>query len=290
MKSSSASLLVAPNFNRDEYIQVTPQIAHWDHLSFAARRMTLGQKWDFQTGENEFALVVLGGSCQVTSNRGNWTDVGRRPNVFAGMPYTLYLPAETRFTLQATSEHLDIAYGWSIARAMYPARLVKPVEVEIEIRGGGNVTRQINKMIPPGFPCSRLVVVEVYTPSGNWSSYPPHKHDEHIVDQAGNVLEADLEEIYFYKIDRPEGFAYQRIYTPDRSIDELILARDNHLVLSPQGYHPVVAAPGYNCYYLNMLAGSAQSLAATDDPEHTWVKGTWKEKDPRLPLVSMDME
>lgn len=290
MKSSSASLLVAPNFNRDEYIQVTPQIAHWDHLSFAARRMTLGQKWDFQTGENEFALVVLGGSCQVTSNKGNWTDVGRRPNVFAGMPYTLYLPAETRFTLEATSKHLDIAYGWSIAHDMHPARLVKPDEVEIEIRGGGNVTRQINKMIPPGFPCSRLVVVEVYTPSGNWSSYPPHKHDEHIVDQAGTVLEADLEEIYFYKIDRPEGFAYQRIYTPDRSIDELILARDNHLVLSPQGYHPVVAAPGYNCYYLNMLAGSAQSLAATDDPEHTWVKGTWKEKDPRLPLVSMDME
>ena len=114
--------------------------------------MTLGQKWDFQTGENEFALVVLGGSCQVTSNKGNWTDVGRRPNVFAGMPYTLYLPAETRFTLEATSKHLDIAYGWSIAHDMHPARLVKPDEVEIEIRGGGNVTRQINKMIPPGFP------------------------------------------------------------------------------------------------------------------------------------------
>jgi 5-deoxy-glucuronate isomerase len=110
------------------------------------------------------------------------------------------------------------------------------------------------------------------------------------VDAAGNVLEADLEEVYFYKIDRPEGFAYQRIYTPDRHIDELILARDSHLVLSPQGYHPVVAAPGYNCYYLNMLAGSAQSLAATDDPEYSWVKETWKEKDPRLPLVSMDME
>jgi 5-deoxy-glucuronate isomerase len=152
------------------------------------------------------------------------------------------------------------------------------------------VTRQINKMIPPGFSASRLVVVEVYTPSGNWSSYPPHKHDEHIVDSAGNILEADLEEVYFYKIDRPEGFAYQRIYTPDRKIDELILARDSHLVLSPQGYHPVVAAPGYNCYYLNMLAGSAQSLAATDDPEHTWVKQTWKAKDPRLPIVSMEME
>jgi 5-deoxy-glucuronate isomerase len=252
--------------------------------------MRHGDKWDFETSENELALVVLGGTCEITSNKGSWIGVGRRSNVFSGMPYTLYLPSRTSFTVQANSAELDIAYGWCLAKEMYPARLVKPAEVEIEIRGGSNVTRQINKMIPPGFPASRLVVVEVYTPSGNWSSYPPHKHDEHIVDQAGNVLEADLEEIYFYKIDRPEGFAYQRIYTPDRKIDELILARDSYLVLSPQGYHPVVAAPGYNCYYLNMLAGSAQSLAATDDPEHAWVKETWKDKDPRLPLVSMDME
>lgn len=290
MQPRSVSLLVPPNFSQNEYIHVTPESAGWDHLSFAARRMIRGDRWDFETGENELALVVLGGTCQVTSNVNHWMEVGRRPNVFAGMPYTLYLPPGTRFTVEVTSAQLDIAYGWALAKESHPARLVKPAEVEIEIRGGGNVTRQINKMIPPGFPASRLVVVEVYTPSGNWSSYPPHKHDEHIVDAVGNVVEADLEEVYFYKIDRPEGFAYQRIYTADRRLDELILARDNHLVLSPQGYHPVVAAPGYNCYYLNMLAGSAQSLAATDDPEHTWVKETWKEKDPRLPLVSMEME
>ncbi len=290
MQSRASSLLIVPDFNHREYLRVTPDSAHWDHLSFAARRMKRGDTWDFETHENELALVLLGGTCQVTSNMGSWTDIGRRPNVFAGMPYTLYLPPKTRFTVQATSAELDIAYGWCIAQEAHLARLVKPAEVEIEIRGGGNVTRQINKMIPPGFPASRLVVVEVYTPSGNWSSYPPHKHDKHIVDETGNLLEADLEEIYFYKIDRPEGFAYQRIYTPDRKIDELILAKDSHLVLSPQGYHPVVAAPGYNCYYLNMLAGSAQSLAATDDPAHTWVKETWTEKDPRLPLVTMDME
>jgi 5-deoxy-glucuronate isomerase len=290
MPSDLSSLLIAPDFSADEYVRVTPDSARWDFLSFAARRMTRGGTWEFETQENELALVLLGGVCRVTSNVGDWPQLGRRPNVFAGMPYTLYLPPGTRFTVEATSEHLDIAYGWCAAREAYPARLVRPAEVEIEIRGGGNVTRQVNKMIPPGFSASRLVVVEVYTPSGNWSSYPPHKHDEHIVDQAGNVLEADLEEVYFYKIDRPEGFAYQRIYTPDRTIDELILARDSHLVLSPQGYHPVVAAPGYNCYYLNILAGSAQTLAATDDPEHTWVKETWKEKDPRLPLVSLDME
>ena len=290
MHSISASLLVAPNFSNAEYLHVTPRSAGWDHLSFGARQMKRGDRWEFETQESELALVVLGGTCRVTSNAGTWEQVGRRPNVFAGMPYTLYLPPGTRFTVEATGDGLDIAYGWALARERHSARLVTPAEVEIEIRGGGNVTRQINKMVPPGFPASRLVVVEVYTPSGNWSSYPPHKHDEHIVDAAGNVLEADLEEVYFYKLDRPEGFAYQRIYTPDRTIDELILARDSHLVLSPQGYHPVVAAPGYHCYYLNMLAGSAQSLAATDDPEHTWVKETWTGKDPRLPLVSMEME
>ena len=290
MQSAPPSLIVPPNFNHDEYIHVTPQSAGWDHLSFAARQMKRGGTWDFETHDNELALVVLGGVCEITSNIGKWTDVGRRPNVFRGMPYTLFLPPGTRFSVEAKSQHLDIAYGWCAAKEAHPARLVKPAEVEVEIRGGDNVTRQINKMIPPGFPASRLVVVEVYTPSGNWSSYPPHKHDEHIVDASGKILEADLEEVYFYKIDRPEGFAYQRIYTPDRKLDELLLARDSHLVLSPRGYHPVVAAPGYNCYYLNMLAGSAQSLAATDDPDYAWVKETWKEKDPRLPLVSLDME
>ena len=290
MQANSCSLLIVPDFHAAEYVHITPRSAQWDYLNFAARQMKRGKMWHFETHENELALVVLGGVCEVTSNIGKWTDVGRRPNVFRGMPYTLYLPPETRFTVEAKSEQLDIAYGWCVAKAAHPARLVKPAEVQVEIRGGGNVTRQINKMIPPGFPSSRLVVVEVYTPSGNWSSYPPHKHDEHIVDKAGTVLEADLEEVYFYKIDRPEGFAYQRIYTPDRKIDELLMARDSHLVLSPQGYHPVVAAPGYNCYYLNMLAGSAQSLAATDDPDHTWVKETWTDKDPRLPLVTMEME
>ena len=290
MQSNLCSLLIAPDFSRQEYVQITPRSAHWDYLNFAARQMYRGRMWHFETHENELALVVLGGTCEITSNIGKWTDVGRRPNVFSGMPYTLFLPPETRFTVEAKSEHLDVAYGWCVAKEAHPARLVEPAEVQVEIRGGGNVTRQINKMIPPGFPSSRLVVVEVYTPSGNWSSYPPHKHDEHIVDKEGNLLEADLEEVYFYKIDHPEGFAYQRIYTPNRKFDELLMARDSHLVLSPQGYHPVVAAPGYNCYYLNMLAGSAQSLAATDDPDHTWVKGTWKDQDPRAPLVSMEME
>ena len=285
MSPYHSPLLILPDFDHPEYIRINPASAGWDYLHFVARQMQKGEAWSFETGECELALVVLGGVCSVVSNRGNWRDIGRRANVFEGMPYTLYLPPQTTFALTASSERLDIAYGWCPAGDEYPARLVTPSDVQIEIRGGGNATRQINKMIPPGFACSRIVVVEVYTPSGNWSSFPPHKHDQHRLDEQGNLIEADLEEIYFYKIGRPEGFAYQRIYTADKKLDELILVRDSHLVLSPEGYHPVVAAHGYDCYYLNMLAGSAQSLAASDDPDYAWVKQTWNEKDPRLPLV-----
>jgi 5-deoxy-glucuronate isomerase len=290
MSPYRSPLLVAPDPGSQAYLRVTPASAGWEHLSFSAHRLEQRQRFEWDTGEHELALVVLGGQCAVSSNRGEWPEIGRRPNVFGGLPYTLYLPRRTRFRVEAASPTLDFALGWCRVESDHPPRLVRPREVEIEIRGGGNATRQINKMIPPGFDCARLVVVEVYTPSGNWSSYPPHKHDQHRVDENGGLLEADLEEIYFYKIDRPEGYAYQRVYTDDRSLDELILVRDSHLVLSPRGYHPVVAAHGYNCYYLNVLAGSAQSLAASDDPAFAWVKDTWTTKDPRLPLVTMDME
>jgi 5-deoxy-glucuronate isomerase len=248
------------------------------------------QRWTTQTAENELALVILGGVCTVSSDCGAWPSIGRRQDVFNGLPYTLYLPRQTEFTVEALSSQLDIAYGWCRATSDHPPRLVRPQEVEIELRGGGNASRQINKMIPPGFACSRLVVVEVYTPSGNWSSYPPHKHDQHLVDAGGNLLEADLEEVYFYKFNRPEGYAIQRIYTGDGRLDELILARDSCLVLSPEGYHPVVAAHGYTAYYLNMLAGSAQSLAASDDPNYAWVKASWSAMDARLPIVHLGME
>jgi 5-deoxy-glucuronate isomerase len=284
------SLLVKPSTDSSEYVRLSPEQAGWDLLHFAARRLVRGEKWGHTTGENELALVLLGGRCDVRSSQGQWSKVGRRPDVFSGMPYALYLPRRTEFQVEAVSESLDVAYAWCATDQDHPARLVTPEQISVEIRGGGNATRQINGIILPGFNCHRLVSVEVYTPSGNWSSYPPHKHDEHRVDENGDLVEADLEEVYFYKIDKPEGYAIQRIYTTDGRRDELILARNNHLVVSPEGYHPVVSAHGYTTYYLNFLAGSAQSLASTDDPEFVWVRGTWTEKDPRLPVVSLEME
>lgn len=286
-------LLVTPSIESGalgEYIRVTPETAGWEHLSFAARRMAQGDRWTLQTGDFEYALVILGGVCSVESDRGSWPAIGRRPDVFSGMPYTLYLPRHTRFTVTADSHALDLAYGWTPSDRDYPAQLVTPEQVTIELRGGGNASRQINGMLPPGFNCHRLVVVEVYTPSGNWSSYPPHKHDVHREDAAGAILEADLDEIYFYKLDMPNGYAYQRVYTAGGELDELLIARDNNLVMVPEGYHPVVSAHGYTTYYLNFLAGSAQSLANSDDPTYAWVKESWAGLDPRLPIVDMDME
>ena len=289
MSSKDSPLLVKPDLSRQEYITVTPESAGWEHLSFKAIHLMAGEVWSFDTGNNELALIILGGKVDVVSDKGEWSNLGSRKDVFSGMPTTLYLSRQTRFTVTAVSTTADFACGWAAAATDHPACLIEPKDVNIELRGGENASRQINQMIPPGFDCERLVVVEVYTPSGNWSSYPPHKHDVRRVDADGKLIEADLEEVYFYKIDRPEGYAYQRIYTDDRGLDELILVKDNHLVLSPEGYHPVVAAHGYNAYYLNILAGTDQSLASADDPAYAWIKDTWKEKDARLPLVSLKM-
>jgi 5-deoxy-glucuronate isomerase len=277
-------------------VEVTPESAGWQHINFQVRRLQTGQSWSFASGENELALVVLGGHLNVASNRGEWKNIGSRENVFAGLPSALYLPRRTEFTVSATDKPVEFAVAWAATDCDNSPQLITPADINTEIRGGDNATRQINQIIPPRFGCDRLVLVEVYTPSGNWSSYPPHKHDVHWADSAGKLAQADLEEIYFYKIDKPEGYAFQRIYTDESSplhragypIDAVVLARDNDVVLIPEGYHPVTSAPGYTTYYLNVLAGSAQSLAASDDPRYAWVKESYKSRDPRVPLYPVN--
>jgi 5-deoxy-glucuronate isomerase len=251
----------------------------YEYLAFENVKLVAGERYEGETAERELAIVVLGGRCSVESSRGEWRNFGGRAHVFDGKPYTLYLPPHTSF--QASTETgCDLALCYSKAEEEHEARLVTPEEVQVEIRGGGNATRQIHHMIRPEFPAHRLLVVEVYTPAGNWSSYPPHKHDVHNPPQ-----EVDLEEIYYYRIRGSQGYAIQKVYTKDRRIDATLTVRDGELVLVPEGYHPVVAAHGYDVYYLNALAGSARSMAASDDPDYAWVRGEWRERDPRLPLV-----
>ena len=274
-------LLIKPNplAESGESLCITPESVGFDYLTFRIRRMLRGEDFSSETAACELGIVILGGRCSVESADGSWRDLGSRANVFAGMPTVLYLPIDTSFNVRAETD-CELAFCFSRAEEKFPARLITPQEVEIEVRGGANATRQINHILKPDFPAQRLLLVEVYTPSGNWSSYPPHKHDVHKPPD-----EVDLEEIYYYKIDRPEGYAIQRVYTSDGRIDQTLTVRDGEMVLIPEGYHPVVAAHGYNVYYLNALAGSARSMAASDDPDYAWVRQSWEDQDPRVPLV-----
>ena len=267
-------LLVRPEINPRDI-----ETFGYEYLGFRNLRLARGAQFSENTAGRELAMVLLGGECSVQSSAGEWSSIGGRENVFAGLPHALYLPPETQFQIAGGTD-CDVALCYCAASRKYPARLITPADVDVEIRGGGNATRQINHIVKPDFPADRLLIVEVYTPSGNWSSYPPHKHDVH-----NPPAEVDLEEIYYYRVDQPAGYAIQKVYSADRRIDQTLTVRDGDLVQVPEGYHPVVAAHGYNVYYLNALAGSARSMAASDDPDYAWVRATWREQDPRLPLV-----
>ena len=293
IRDKKCRLLVKSSSSEVEYQHITSHEAGWEYLNFTARIVNPGEKWMGETGNNEYLFVLLGGNFNARTSAGNWTTSNGRRNVFSGLPHALYLPMNTEFEITPSGGLLDIACGWCRAEEKFPAKFITPsdvVDMEIEFRGGDNASRQINRILPPGSPCSKLVCVEVYTPSGNWSSFPAHKHDSRKKDPAsGAVTEADLEEIYFYKISKPQGFAIQKIYNDDRSLDEIAEPHNNDVVLIPEGYHPVVAGHGYNVYYLNFLAGSDQSLASSDDPDHKWIYGTWKGMDPRVPVVTIEM-
>jgi 5-deoxy-glucuronate isomerase len=285
--------LLKKSVNAQVYQEISSDEAGWSLLNFKAGIIDPHLRWAGNTGSSEYLFVLMGGNFEAVTTAGTWKTKNGRRDPFSGLPHALYLPPDTDFEIIPVGGSVDIACGWCPAEEIYPPGFITPTDVEemgIELRGGDNASRQINRILPPGSRCNRLVCVEVYTPSGNWSSFPAHKHDKRRIDPVtGKVIEADLEEIYFFKTDKPQGFAYQKIYNDDRSLDELVEAHNNDLVLVPEGYHPVVACHGYNIYYLNFLAGTDQSLASSDDPDHKWIYGTWKGMDPRLPMVTAEM-
>jgi 5-deoxy-glucuronate isomerase len=257
-----------------EWEQVTPESAGWSYLYFGVRRAPFSSA----TGEVEIALVPLSGRCRIEADGESW-ELGGRESVFAGMPWALYLPRDTSYRVEGDAE---LAICGARCEARREPVLVRPEDVEVEVRGAGNATRQINHIVKPEFPAERLLVVEVFTPAGNWSSYPPHKHDEDR--PPGEVV---LEETYYFRTAAPEAFAVQRLYSPRHGLDVTETVRDGDLMLVPYGYHTTAAAHGYDLYYLNALAGDRRSMAAADDPALHWVRAAWDElaPDPRVPLV-----
>jgi 5-deoxy-glucuronate isomerase len=273
-------------------VGVWPERAGWRYLEFGVRQVpATGGRIRVPDGRHELCLVVLAGhDVTVTDTDGTSWILQGRESVFDDLPSALWLPF---------SPYLDVSVGRmpssgpaTIAWARAPRSdrdgvatepiVITPDDVTVEVRGAGNATRQINHIIDPTFPADRLELVEVLTPSGNWSSWPPHKHD---VDDM--PAEAVLEEVYHYRFRRPEAWAIQRVYRGDRSRDGIWEVRDGDVVIVPDGYHPFSAAHGDDAYYLNALAGDRRTMACSFDPDLDWVRDTWDtmEPDPRVPIV-----
>lgn len=279
--SESDSLVHSENLppgQAGELLHLPRQKANWEWMSFFVRRLAPGDPYKTTINGEEAAFVLLGGVCQVDWGQGV-QPIGKRRNVFDGYPYALYLPAGNTVTFTAETV-CEIAECRVPSRARLQPKLITPSGVVSSLRGGGNASRQIVDLMTPAFPADKLMVVEVYTPGGNWSSYPPHKHDVH-----NPPTEVDLDEIYYYRMKEPNAFAFQHLYSGQDFADRTLKTRDGDAVLVRSGYHPVVAGPGYDIYYLNFLAGSSRVMAVTEDPQHVWLRSTWKETDPRLPLV-----
>ncbi len=264
--------------------------AGWETLNFAAVRLGKDKTFEIAIDAFEYVAVVLSGQCNIRTNRGDFDKVGRRDSVFTGMPYAVYLPPETEFEIEALTDNFEFASCWAPAERENQARLIAPNDVEVSLLGGGNASRQMCRLIGSEFAADRILVYELYTPGGNWSSYPPRKHDTHKTDDKGKVLEAQLDRFSFFKFDRPTGYAYQRIYSEDGRADVIVQARQHDVVTMPSGFYTLVSAPGTTTYTLNFLAGSSRAYAATPDSNYAWVADTLTAIDPRLPVVDLGME
>ncbi|HEU4540826.1 MAG TPA: 5-deoxy-glucuronate isomerase [Jiangellaceae bacterium] len=240
----------------------------------------------FGTGEEEMFVLPLAGSFDVTCD-GQRFELRGRPNVFSAATDTVYVPRDAQVEVSSPAGG-RFALPAAACSQRLDARHQAAADVPVEIRGTGNATRQVNNFgSADTFEADRLIAVEVITPAGNWSSYPPHKHDEDVPGE-----EAELEEIYYFELSDPRGFGFHRVYgTPKRPIDVLAEVRDGDVVLVPHGWHgPSAAAPGYDMYYLNVMAGPGRTREwlIRDDPDHAWVRTEWagQQADPRLPLTT----
>lgn len=265
-----------PARNDEERTRVTPADAGWHYLEFAVHALPAGRAWHRESEDRELCLVFQAGDAEVRVGNEVWAFQGRR-DVFDGMAHVVYVPPDHEVRVTPHSD-VEVAIGSAPAEGKLAPRLITPDDVKIEIRGGHNVTRQISHILDPG-DAEHLLCVEVYTPSGNWSSYPPHRHDVQ-----NPPHEVALEEIYHHRIAPADGWMLQRLFNDDRSLDERLVVHDRDTVLVREGYHPVAAAPGYDGYYLNFLAGETPSWAVHDEPQLAWVRDHWEGREERLRL------
>jgi 5-deoxy-glucuronate isomerase len=249
-------------------VEVTPHSAGWEHVGFKAIRLSTGDQEVIDTGTRELCLVVLSGTVDAVVDGRSFPALGVRDSVFDEVsPAAIYVPPGHTVQLRAVRDAelaLCSAPGDALVRAV---RLLDPGHMRRSVRGKGSNTRYVCDILPHDDPtAAHLLVVEVLTPAGHSSSYPPHKHDAETPPE-----ETQLEETYYHRLQPPQGFAFQRVYTDDRSIDEACAVEDHDVVMVPRGYHPVVAPHGYDLYYLNVMAGPNRLWVFRNDPAHEWM-------------------
>jgi 5-deoxy-glucuronate isomerase len=257
---------VAPD-TEGRVLAITPESAGWKYVGFEVRRLAADQKVALTSSGKELCIVVLTGTADVDIDGRAFPGVGGRRSVFDDAPPgAVYVPAGCDIRVRASSA-AEIALCSAPAAAAGEPRAISADRMTQEVRGEGTNRRFVRNVLPETEPAERLLVVEVITPGGHWSSYPPHKHDTN-----APPAETQLEETYYHRLNPPQGFAFQRVYTDDRVVDETVCIEDGDVVLVPRGYHPVGAPHGYDLYYLNVMAGPVRRWIFRDDPAHAWIK------------------
>ena len=265
---------VRPGSGPGTLLEITPASVGWRYLSFRVASLAKGETIEGDTAGNEIAIVPLGGSGWFRF--GGETHPVARTDVFTDKPHVAYLPPSTTYAIGAV-DAFEVAIGSAPASGRYPARVYTPAELPSFARGGANVERGVTCTVDPTFPSERLIAYEIVTPSGNWSSFPPHRHD-------GRFGTSYHEETYYYRMSPRDGFAIQRLYTRDTDLDVSVAAGDGDLVLVHEGYHTVAAAPGTNVYYLNFLAGDTKPVTQLNDPAYDWITADWTGRPIAIPI------
>jgi 5-deoxy-glucuronate isomerase len=265
------NLKVKPKAGIGHVINVTPDNAGWTYVGFDLHKLEPGQNVSSATGEREVCLVLVAGKAVVQADQSNFGEIGERMSPFGGKPWSVYIPAGSQWSVTATTNVELAVCSAPAAHSARLARVIEPMGLSQETRGTGTNTRYVTNILPEFEAADSLLVVEVITPGGHTSSYPPHKHDQNNL-----PTESMLEETYYHRLNPPQGFAFQRVYTdklPDgsRELDVAMAVEDGDVTLVPKGYHPCAACHGYDLYYLNVMAGPVRTWKFHNAPEHAWM-------------------
>ncbi len=262
----TSPLLVKPHGTHGRVLHVTPASARWTYVGFDLYRLRPGDRVAAETLDREACLVLVEGKAHIRAGGLDFGTVGERASPFDGAPHAVYVPAGSDWSAVAEGEATLAVCTAPGIRGARPPRHIRPGGIAQEARGKGSNLRHVANILPETEPADSLLVVEVVTPAGNTSSYPPHKHD------VDNIPEESLlEETYYHRLRPSQGFAFQRVYTDDRSLDEAMAVENGDVTLVPRGYHPCATVHGYDLYYLNVMAGPVRAWRFHNAAEHEWL-------------------